>query len=241
MANDSKMPSDDDTPPPCSSSENSDTTRDTLDYHSPPSEFSSLPTPTVSPSRDNEAISSSRSTSENRPTPEHYPSMITSSFGFSPDIQSRGRVPRRHDGVADPQPTPLLTPLTRINPPNPTQASLSTFHDPAHDQNMGAFAARQQMRAAESTVVQEFMTECFFLLRRTDLTSLQLCQLTILSNVHQLLRNHPSACQSDWLGNTSTIERLRIMAVDRIRYLGIRTLYQFRIQWRRWRKKKKMV
>jgi hypothetical protein len=50
---------------------------------------------------------------------------------------------------------------------------------------------------AESTVVQEFMTECFFLLRGTDLTSLQLCRLKILSNVHQLLRDHLSACQSD--------------------------------------------
>jgi hypothetical protein len=144
MANDSKMPSDDDTPPPCSSRENSDTTRHTSEYHASTSEFPSLSTPTVSRSRDNEARSTPTSTSENRPTPEDYPSMITSSFGFSPDIQFRGRAPRRHDGVADPQPTPLLTPLTRINSPNSTEASLPNS---AHDPKMGAVPALQQMRA----------------------------------------------------------------------------------------------
>jgi hypothetical protein len=72
--------------------------------------------------------------------------MATRSFGFSPDIPSGGRIPSRHDGVADPQPTPLLTPLTRINPPNPTQASLSAFHDPTHDPNMGSAPVNQQMR-----------------------------------------------------------------------------------------------
>jgi hypothetical protein len=72
--------------------------------------------------------------------------MTTRSLGFSPDIPSGGRILSRRDGVADPQPTPLLTPLTRINPPNPTQASLSAFHHRTHDPNMGSVPVNQQMR-----------------------------------------------------------------------------------------------
>jgi hypothetical protein len=59
--------------------------------------------------------------------------MTISRFGISPEIQSRGRARSRNDGVADPQPTPLLTLLTSINPPIQTQAALSTFHDPARN------------------------------------------------------------------------------------------------------------
>ena len=145
MENVRKMSSDDDSRPPCSSRKDLDTTRDTSEYHTSPSEFRSLPTSVGSTSRDNEARSIPRSTSENRPALENYPSLTVRSFGFSPGTPYLRRAASRYDGVADPQPIPPLAPLTRIHPPNRTQASLSAFHDPTQDPNMAAVLVNQQM------------------------------------------------------------------------------------------------
>jgi hypothetical protein len=202
MAKHSKMPLDDDSKPPDPPRRSSDST-DTI---------SNIPT---APSSQNDTASTSR--------------------GGTPSPTGRD------DDVTGPSPITPFTHSPGINPATPPQAPLSTFRDSVLDSNIAAVPASQGMqpdvsprkpimsRGAPGAIIDDGLG---FLAPTNRSNTPQLYLLTTLSQSHQLLRDHPSAYQSDWLGNTSTVKRMRIMAVDRTRYLGIWALCPFRTQMR---------